>query len=310
MPNYNPNATSSTSSSTVQATSASVANTTKHKPTSTSTSTLVSTPSTRTNHDPSDKSIAIIIGVVIGFVAFVVMAIILCCLWRRRRRTGSFRRKPSTLLSIGSRPSSWASIAPDATISILAGSRKWEGRISATPRRSMQPVAAAAEHREPSMSEENPFYTPQERRSAARESSTYSRHTEENGEGMAFGADIERDDFQQRYIPTSEQSVGPRHSPLPTVLQLGNPSRVDMLSRYQSNQLRNSTLPDEEAADMVSPMASTKRHTQPFPMVHYPSWSEVSDFDFAVDSGSSFKRNTVDGWHPSRERRDGRYELP
>lgn len=126
VPNYNPNATASTSPSTVQATSTSAANGTKHKPTSTSTS----TPSIKTNHDLSDKSIGIIIGVVLGFVAFVVMAIVFCCLWRRKKRTGSFRRKPSTLLSIESRPSSWASLAPDAVISILAGSRKWEGRVS------------------------------------------------------------------------------------------------------------------------------------------------------------------------------------
>lgn len=84
-----------------------------------------------------------------------------------------------------------------------------------------------------------------------------------------------------------------------------------MLSRYRSYQLASSP-PHEEAADVVSPMAEApkKRHTQPFPMVHYPSWSEVSDFDFVGNNGSSYKRNTVDGWHPWRERKDGRYELP
>lgn len=66
----------------------------------------------------------------------------------------------------------------------------------------------------------------------------------------------------------------------------------------------------DEAADLVSPIVSTRgAERRSTPMVHYPSWSEVSDFDFSGDGGGDSKRETAQGWHPWRERKDGRYEL-
>ena len=78
----------------------------------------------------------------------------------------------------------------------------------------------------------------------------------------------------------------------------------------RQNPFRSSE--DDEIRDVVSPIAPVKtaERVRSFPMVHYPSWSEVSDFDFAGNGGAGRpERRTVDGWHPWRERKDGRHEL-
>ena len=253
----------------------------------------------------SDRSVAIIIGVVLGLVAFAVLALIGCCLWRRKKRTGTLRKRPSTLLSFGSRPSSWASLAPDARISILAGSRKWEGRISATPRRSTQPIVAQGALQPPTP-DENPFYTPEERRSL-----NSSREDRTNGERAVDEAARESDNSGHGYLPMSELNA--RGSPLPIALFPGHPNRRDQLLQHQRSQYDYQPSSEEETAeaDVISPLAPTQPYdpTRPPRMVHYPSWSEVSEFDFATNNGRSIERKPVPGWNSWIERRDGRDEL-
>jgi hypothetical protein len=169
----------------------------------------------------------------------------------------------------------------------------------------MQP-GAAQDPVPPSMSEENPFYTPEER-----QSSTSSRDNNASGEGIAVGAEVEPDNVGQRRPPMSEHTAYSRDSPWPTAQHPGSPNREDMLLRYQPSQPNYPSRSDEEEVEVVSPLAPITPFdpTRPAPMVHYPSWSEVSDFDFAVGNGTSSERKRVTGWHPWRERRDGRYEL-
>lgn len=91
---------------------------------------------------------------------------------------------------------------------------------------------------------------------------------------------------------------------------------------HHENPFTSSNDENDEAADAISPMAPVKslERIRPvskvtstdfknFPMVHYPSWSEVSDFDFAGADGGGGRKTATDGWHPWRERKDGRYEL-
>ena len=75
---------------------------------------------------------------------------------------------------------------------------------------------------------------------------------------------------------------------------------------------------EDERLDMVSPIiparSPERRHS---PMVHYPSWSEVSEFDFSGDNrrvhpslrGQSSNEDGGDGWRPTRESTIGRQEL-
>lgn len=306
VPNYNPKATSTGTSSTVSTTSTIATNTGGPTTTQTPSSSDSSESSTAKHHGPSDKTIAIIIGVGVGIVAAVIIGLILCCLRRRKKRTGTLRKRPSTLLSFGSRPSSWASMAPDARISILAGSRKWEGRISATPRRSRQ-VDVAQDPLPPATPDENPFYTPDERRS-----SSSSREDSAGDELAAIRVQDQAESQGHGRPPMSELNAYPRGSPLPTVLFPARPGRSATLQRQQSQPQYASPLDEDTPdADVVSPLAPVQPFdpTRPPRMVHYPSWSEVSEFDFATQNGNSIERKPVPGWHPWRERKDGRYEL-
>jgi hypothetical protein len=73
---------------------------------------------------------------------------------------------------------------------------------------------------------------------------------------------------------------------------------------------------DEEADDVVSPILPSRsperRHS---PQVHYPSWSEVSEFDFGNGRGKehhSSSESGGDGWRPLPVAYStyGRHELP
>jgi len=78
--------------------------------------------------------------------------------------------------------------------------------------------------------------------------------------------------------------------------------------------------PTRETDDVISPIMPPARNPERIhsPMVHYPSWSEISEFDF---SGDGRRRNSMrgqysfdhddDGWRPVRGRDSivGRHEL-
>lgn len=242
------------------------------------------------------------------------MGLLFWCLRRRRKSTGSYFRGRSPaplLLANASRPDSAASSVPEATIYVSAGSRKWEGRISRTPATShhsapeMAESSRSVERGEGSTSGDTPFYTPQEQRSIAN-----SNHGDSDTREPCHPAALEHDNPMQ--IHTSTSAYDAAYQPTPFSPAEMKPQGSNTLQQYEAQRQSPFASPhDDEGVDAISRLAPSKNteRVQSFPGVHYPSWSEVSDFDFTGDGGGQFKRKDGEGWHPWRERRDGRYEL-
>ena len=308
VPNYDPN---SKDNSTKPSSTKGLQSPASRTPTtSTDSSSPTSKPTSSTSSSKSravgDRRLAIILALVFGIGAFAILALLFCYLWKRKKNTGTFfRGKSAALLAGGSRPSSAASSVPEATIYVSAGSRKWEGRISRVPIVAVNPGDHGREPR--STSEDCPFYTPQER------STTHVNHADSDGSAPHNAAELEHENSRGRCTSTSTSAhdFTCQQNP-PTIMQSQNPNDDALQQRNNSQShdpFRSSE--DDEVTDAVSPMAPTKavERIRSFPMVHYPSWSEVSDFDFSGDNGGRPKHKIADGWHPWRERRDGRYEL-
>ena len=79
----------------------------------------------------------------------------------------------------------------------------------------------------------------------------------------------------------------------------------------QQSQNPFSSPEDRESDDIVSPIVPQKSWEQrrSGPMLHYPSMSEVSEFDFGDSNHRRSAADSGDNWNSSRERRDGRHEL-
>lgn len=291
-----------------------------------------------------DKKLGIILGCVIGIVTLILLGVVFWCLKRRKDDTGSFfmRRRTPSIASTRSEIRSWLpGSRPDTygnTTYVSAGGNNldsWEKQPAVgsrpemgEPRMSHHPAFAAARVNgsSRSTSEDNPFYTPAERfdvqlgHDPDLERGAYDPHPvelDDNGharprssgslhatgdrpptpfspmEMMGFGASkaapssqVERRDFGQNPAQ-GQQHTNPFASP-----------------------------EDGEEDDLVSPILPSRsperRHS---PTVHYPSWSEVSEFDFhgdgrqSVRNVSSVETDGGDGWHPVQERTQGRYEL-
>ena len=263
------------------------------------------------SHDQmGDKTLSIIIGVVVGGVALAIMGIIFFCLHRRRRNTGSFflrRWTPSQ--------NSWRSPHEDTehfgnASYVTTGGTPYEQqrqaklpqvsemqRRGATPPLNMHP--AAVHHQSSrSTSDDNPFLTPQERSTA---------HLNEI-DGRQVHAELDHGEPAARRSSTSIRDSRPPTPFSPLMMQqMPGPSQKP---KIHVNPFASAE--DREADDVVSPILPTRSPERRYsPMVHYPSWDEVSEFDF---SGDERERSHVsDGFQPARlagrERRDGRYEL-
>ena len=177
----------------------------------------------------------------------------------------------------------------------------------------MPPMAMqsdAAQRPSQSTIEDHAYYTPAERRSSA-----YSRPREpEESEARRDGAELDQHSPANRLTAMS-LDVPPRPmsaSPTGVMRQL-----ISDTQRQHNEEGQNpfSSAEDDEIADVISPIAPP---TQPskavervrsMPIVHYPSWSEVSDFDFAGDGKRRSWGKSGGSWHPWRERKDGRHEL-
>lgn len=278
-----------------------------------------------------DKKLGIILGCVIGAVALLVMGVIFVCLKRRKDDTGSFfqgRRTPSNASTAikrrswlpGSRSSGYGPISY-----VSAGASNpdaWEKGPQMTvrpqmgePRMSQHPAfAGARQHRSSrSASEENPFYTPAERIDAQ----LGRRYDLERGSYDPEPAELDSRDIARR------DSIGPLRMMGFGASRTGPPSQQVERRDFGEDAAYNRdhathpfSSPSDEEDDVMSPIIPSRSPDRRYsPMVHYPSWSEVSEFDFHGDGRrglrnmSSSETDGGDGWHPAGERRDGRYEL-
>ena len=263
-----------------------------------------------------DKRLGIILGVVIGAIAVAVMGVIFWCLHRRRKNTGSFfmrnRRTPSIVSRDSWRPGGRPGSPYGTTTLVSAGPSKWDERsanMSSVPHRKPPPMAmhpAIREHSSRSTSDDNPFYTPQEQLTTG-----YFKHPELDGQEIHKEAELDHIEPAGRRSSSSGRDDRPPtpFSPL-MMMQTSGPNTQQQ--RYDSQRTNPFSSPeDDEAADVISPILPTRSPERRYsPVVHYPSWSEVSDFDFSGSGTSRSDEDGRDGWHPSRERKkEGRYEL-
>lgn len=296
----------------------------------------------------TDKKLGIIIGCVIGLVVLILLCVVFWCMKRRKDDTGSFfmRRRTPSIASSGIR--SWLPSAQDNygnTTYVSAGGANadpWEKPHSQV---NVRPAMA-----EPRMSQ-HPAFAPARLPGSSRSTSEEISFYMDRQMGYTPERDLEREPYDplpvelddegrvQRQSAESLRATGDRpptpFSPM-EMMGFGNASRAVPPTQtaparrdfghdpapQQSRPLHNPfSSPEDEETDLVSPILPSKsperRHS---PMVHYPSWSEVSEFDFHGDGRRSGLRNMSsgetttdggDGWRPLREREsaEGRYEL-
>lgn len=255
----------------------------------------------------SDKRLAIIIGVVLGVVALAVMGLVFFCMHRRKKDNGSFflRRTTPSMRSNGS----WMPGRNDTmgtTTYVSTGSADpYQSKYAQTtvvPRGDSPPMSAhpAFMHNESSRStsDDNPFYTPGE-------GSMTNLHSHE-----LDSQQIQEADYAQVANRRSSSSVREDRPPTPfsplMMMQMPGPG-----AKAQIHQNPFASPEDAEADDVVSPIMPPARNPERrySPMVHYPSWDEVSAFSFSGDERDARQEDGGDGWRAERERRDGRYEL-
>lgn len=290
-----------------------------------------------------DKRLGIILGCVIGLVVLILVGVLFWCLRRRKSDTGSFFMRRRTPSNASSNVRSWLpSNGADTygnTAYVSAGAANsdvWEKpqpQVAvrpqmAEPRMSQHPAFAPArlQGSSRSTSEENPFYTPAERMDAQfghdtdLERGAYDPHPvelDDNGKVRPQSFDelqATGDRPPTPFSPMEMMGFGASRTAPPSQVERRDFGRNP--AQGQPHTANPFSSPEDEEPDVVSPILPSKsperRHS---PMVHYPSWSEVSEFDFHGDGRrelrnmSSGDTDGGDGWRPLRERTDGRYEL-
>ncbi|KAK0886678.1 hypothetical protein LTR02_017924 [Friedmanniomyces endolithicus] len=298
----------------------------------------------------SDEKLGVGIGVAVGAVALIVLGLIFCVLHKRRKASGTFfKRRPTPSVS-DSDVEAWRSPMSRQTSTRSYGpSRDWMqqyNRMSEAPVAGVQPPPMAMhpafvhQHSSRSTSEENPFFTPSE-------SPDYSM----TGAGAsASAAAAGAHHYRNTDTPSTVSTLTPEPQQQPRSVTPFSPAmmstswaqRMHDDPQHQNpyhNQYHNEPLhlpapnhnpfaspeDEHEMDDIVSPIiparSPERRHS---PMVHYPSWSEVSSFDFAGEGGhgggvagrnsraarsepSSVEGSGSDGWRPALGRGDSMY---
>lgn len=281
-----------------------------------------------------DKKLGIILGVVLGALAVVIMAVVFLCLRRRKRNTGKYfrGRTPSTRSNgswmPGGRMVGRANSTFGTTTYVSTGGpNKWDqptASSSISPEHRLPPMAmhpAIRGESSRSTSDDNRYYTPPEQGSTTTSSELGGQEIqkeaelEHDGPAQRSSSSTEHDGRAQRRSSSTENDTRPP-TPFSPLMMMRQASGANTQQQRYNTQRQNpfSSEEDDEADDLVSPIVPTRsperRHS---PMVHYPSWSEVSDFDFSGQGRNSGRNRHEDdggdGYDPTRERRDGRYEL-
>ncbi|KAK4543673.1 hypothetical protein LTR36_005318 [Oleoguttula mirabilis] len=261
----------------------------------------------------SDKKLGIIIGVVVGTIVFGVLGLVFCCLWRRKKASGSYILRRPTPSITESDLDTWRSPRQFEASTLSSGpSREWtknynrmstQERLAPPPPMAMHP-AYVRQYSSQSTSEENPFFTPRE---------SPDHYEMEGGQMHRNELDAGEAPSQRRSSSSVRRASRPPtpFSPMAMMASSSAPQQQQHHNPFASPE-------DGEADDVISPIIPSKsperRHS---PMVHYPSWNEVSEFDFGGQGrvrpslrDQSSSEEGGDGWRPARrESVIGRHEL-
>lgn len=294
-----------------------------------------------------DRTLGIALGVVFGIVGAGLIAFILFCLHRRRK--SSSQRGTST---IDDEIGAWRSPQPEmGTVSTATGplsppdgpSRAWLDRYNRLSNQHTPPVHLhpAFTHRHTNdtntSSEENPFFTPMERSQV--EMQHYPDYHPEDTEyhpgfPSSYPAVPAADTAAYAPMPTRRSQSSHRHSsssarpdpdsrpPTPfspmMMLSGSTPARNNPFASPEDHEVAMARQEAEEEDDLVSPILPPQRSPRRnSPLVHYPSWGEVSEFDFSGENGGrsrglreqSSGSSGGDGYRRERESIVGRTEL-
>ncbi|GAB7348473.1 hypothetical protein MBLNU459_g6885t1 [Dothideomycetes sp. NU459] len=271
----------------------------------------------------ADKRIAIVVGVVLGCVAFAVFGFLVWFLHRRNKRTGTFfRHRPSSpseseihewrspTSSTSQFPEKYANMSAPPPPMPLMTARHWSNGETTSPM-------------DRSGSSSNPFYTPHESHAelaadSSRRNSIRSIH-ELRGDGPRQQSDNNRPPTPFSPAAMMAMASGPV-SPIspsdehqnhtffrPQQQQQDYRAVFDQRPHDPRNPFAHEDDYDDEDDDDDNvfdtppriPTRSPKRNSSP--VVHYPSGPELSTFDFGLDhdrrlGGSEEQINGGDGW--------------
>lgn len=247
-----------------------------------------STTKSQSNGQNKDKRLGIILGVILGFVALALMGVLFWFLARRKKKAGSFfmrRSSPSTSSSHSRR------LAGLGTVS-QAVSRPAKGRtMSKTQCGESALFRPPLLHHQSSRSTTNdmPFHTPME-------GPDDKPNQQALDDQRAELARIIRDKSTQRQSSSTAKEIGrpPPFSP-------------ESLHQARPPPPPNRNHESDHIVSPISPSKSSERESTS--IVHYPSMDEVNDFDFAGDGQKRASMGGQKGWHPARQRIEGRYEM-
>lgn len=274
-----------------------------------------------------DRRVGIIVGVVVGVVALALMGFLFLCLRRRKRSTGSYFNGRADSVSdseIGAWRHSQPEILQNNNDSYESGdpSQEWVDRYNRSAEYRTPPIskhpAFAGHYTQDSSSEENPFFTPEERSAAAASKQNSQATTEQH-----TPAELAHEEMTRSSASTARPSASsnPNRPPTPLdFMMIGNKAQQPV--RHKNPFSSPEDTEAIEADDAVSPIVPTKHlHRRHSPQVHYPSWSEMSEFNFTDEArsygaGRSLREQSSgsdgdDGWRPLREKDSvvGRHEL-
>jgi hypothetical protein len=303
---------------------------------------------------PKDRTLGIALGVVFGVLTVAVMIFALCCVDRRQKKHGGngiFPRRKRPSSPTDSEVGAWRARHPHMGFATtITGPmsqghnrppREWVDRYNRladqqTPPAHMHPAFMHQHTNSPA--ETNPFFTPTGRsiETTAQQHQPEQQQPDYHPSYPQSGLDLNvtpyrpsarHSDTSYRHshssdssLETSERRSRPVTPFSPMMMMQASmtapPAENPFASEYDERQHLTQHEPNQydESEDIVSPMQSPTRRQSP--MVHYPSWSEVSEFNFSGDAERSVRAQRSgseggDGYRYGRDRESvvGRTEL-
>lgn len=135
-------------------------------------------------------------------------------------------------------------------------------------------------------------------------------HDDFDGAGMPFNGHHADHTYYRRSPSPMQEGARPPTPFSPTMMMVGG--GMQQHPHYDGNPFA-SPEDEYEGHDMISPIIPTRSPERRYsPTVHYPSWHEVSEFDFSgngMGRSGGDQTSSEDSWQSARNSMTGRHEL-